>query len=47
VSTKVITFPQQISAPGLEWRTRKNGERVPYWVAPKKAVAAGFLASVH
>jgi hypothetical protein len=41
--TKVIAFPQQISAPGLEWRTRKNGDRVPYWVAPKKAVAAGYL----
>jgi hypothetical protein len=28
-------------APGFEWRNRKTG-RVPYWVAPKKAVAAGF-----
>jgi hypothetical protein len=29
-------------APGFEWRTRKNGQRVAYWIAPKKAVTAGF-----
>lgn len=39
--TKVIDFPAG-KAPGLEWRKRSNGDRIPYWVAPKKAVAAGY-----
>ena len=29
-------------APGLIWRTRKNGNLVPYWAAPARAVAAGY-----
>lgn len=28
--------------PGLEWRTRASGARVPYWIAPRAAVKAGF-----
>lgn len=40
-SQKVLNFPAG-DAPGLVWRVRKNGERVAYWVAPKKAVDAGF-----
>jgi hypothetical protein len=31
--------------PGLEWRTRANGRRVPYWVAKKEYVKAGFPIS--
>jgi hypothetical protein len=31
-----------IDAPGLEWRDRAGGKRVPIWVAAKKAVKAGY-----
>lgn len=33
---------EQAKAPGLKWRTRKGGERVPYWVASSTAVRAGY-----
>ncbi|MDZ5454441.1 integrase [Labrys sp. ZIDIC5] len=32
---------REIKAPGLEWRRRK-GMETPYWIAPKRAVKAGF-----
>ena len=38
---KIIVLPAA-EAPGLVWRARAGGERVPYWVAPKKAVGTGF-----
>jgi hypothetical protein len=32
----------QAAAPGLEWRSRANGQRVPYWIAPKAARTRGY-----
>jgi hypothetical protein len=29
-------------APGLAWRTRAGGVKVPYWIASKEAVRAGY-----
>lgn len=29
-------------APGLKWRTRRSGDRVPVWIARPDAVAAGY-----
>jgi hypothetical protein len=29
-------------APGLEWKSRASGKRVPYWIAPRAAKAKGF-----
>jgi hypothetical protein len=31
-----------LKRPGAAWRQRENGERALYWIAPRKAVAAGF-----
>src|SRR3569832_1017841 len=28
---------------GLKWRVRRNGRRVPYWVASEVAIKGGFL----
>lgn len=28
--------------PGLKWRQRKSGQRVPYWIARSDAIAAGY-----
>lgn len=32
----------QPKAPGLKWRARKAARTVPYWVAPRAAVKAGY-----
>lgn len=37
-----MEYQEDESAPGLNWRTRADGTRVPYWVAPRAAVEAGF-----
>jgi hypothetical protein len=29
-------------APGLDWRKRASGERIPYWIATRKAVEVGY-----
>jgi hypothetical protein len=34
-----------IKAPGLSWRHRATGDQVPYWIASKEAVRAGFQPS--
>jgi hypothetical protein len=33
------------NAPGFEWRGRPGGKRVPYWIAARKAVKAGYHPS--
>jgi hypothetical protein len=40
--TSESKIAKQAAAPGLVWRVRKSGQRVPYWAAPAKAVAAGY-----
>ncbi|MCC6776697.1 MAG: integrase [Hyphomicrobiales bacterium] len=35
-----------IKAPGLNWRKRKNGSLVPYWIADAEAVKAGYPVKV-
>lgn len=33
------------NAPGLDWRDRAGGERIPYWYAPRKVVKVGYPIS--
>jgi hypothetical protein len=33
---------ERVKAPGLKWRKRKRGPNVPYWVADRDAIAAGY-----
>jgi hypothetical protein len=42
MSTVVKFNHQSLDCPGLEWRERAGGKRVPIWVAPKRAVKAGY-----
>ncbi len=35
------------NAPGLEWRTRKSGERVPIWTARRSLVSQGYKPSTQ
>src|SRR4051812_49102977 len=41
--SSVVKFNKQsLDCPGLEWRDRAGGKRIPVWVAPKRAVKAGY-----
>jgi hypothetical protein len=42
MSTVVKFNRQSFDCPGLEWRERAGGKRVPIWIAPKRAVKAGY-----